>query len=414
MDAIALRRCVEEVVTETPVIDMHTHLFAPQFGKLGLWGIDDLLNYHYLIAELFRSSTVTPERFWALAKAEQADLIWKELFVRNTPLSEATRGVVAVLTALGLDARAPDLSEARAFYQAQRVDNYLNRVLELARVDEIVMTNDPFDEEEANLWKRSLAVDARFHAALRLDPLLNEWSRAMPKIIAQGYDHVRADLENETVADLRRFLDEWIARMRPVYLAVSLPDTFTYPERSVRNRLITEVVLPTCREHKLPFTMMIGVRRSVNPALRGAGDGMGRADVSAVERLCRDYPDNRFLVTMLSRENQHELCVTARKFSNVMPFGCWWFVNNPSIVSEITRERVEMLGTSFIPQHSDARVLDQLIYKWRHARGLIAEVLYDSYHRLLDDGRPVTRPEIERDAARLFSENFREWVGQLG
>ena len=93
---------------------------------------------------------------------------------------------------------------------------------------------------------------------------------------------------------------------------------------------------------------------------------------TALERMCAEYPDVRFLATFLSRENQHELCVAARKFSNLMPFGCWWFLNNPSIVSEITRERLELLGTSFIPQHSDARVLEQLIYKWQHSRDVIA------------------------------------------
>lgn len=102
---------------------------------------------------------------------------------------------------------------------------------------------------------------------------------------------------------------------------------------------------------------MVGVRRGVNSALRSAGDGVGRADVGALERMCAEYPDVRFLATFLSRENQHELCVAARKFSNLMPFGCWWFLNNPSIISEITRERLELLGTSFIPQHSDARIL---------------------------------------------------------
>ena len=113
---------------------------------------------------------------------------------------------------------------------------------------------------------------------------------------------------------------------------------------------------------------------------------------------------------MLSRENQHELCVAARKFSNLMVFGCWWFLNNPSIVSEVTRERLEMLGASFIPQHSDARVLDQLIYKWAHTRAGVADVLCEAYDRLRDSGRGVTREEIERDAARLFSGNFRQWV----
>jgi hypothetical protein len=79
-------------------------------------------------------------------------------------------------------------------------------------------------------------------------------------------------------------------------------------------------------------------------------------------------------------------------------------------VSEITRERFELLGQSFIPQHSDARVLEQLIYKWKHARRQIAGALYDSYQQLLDRGRAITAEEISRDVNRLFSGNFNELV----
>jgi hypothetical protein len=153
------------------------------------------------------------------------------------------------------------------------------------------------------------------------------------------------------------------------------------------------------------------VRRGVNPALRAAGDGVGRGRVDAVERLCAENPGVRFLSTFLARENQHELCVSARKFSNLMPFGCWWFLNNPSIIKEITTERIELLGTSFVAQHSDARILEQLIYKWRHSRRVVAEALAESYGRLLESGRGVTRAEIERDCVRLFDQNFRNWVG---
>ena len=125
--------------------------------------------------------------------------------------------------------------------------------------------------------------------------------------------------------------------------------------------VLREVVIPTAKAHNLPFAMMIGVKRQVNPLLGDAGDSVSRAELSSVEAICRDNPENRFMVTVLSRENQHELCVLARKFANLMPFGCWWFLNNPSIIAEITSERLEMLGTSMIPQHSDCRILEQLI-----------------------------------------------------
>ena len=115
-------------------------------------------------------------------------------------------------------------------------------------------------------------------------------------------------------------------------------------------------------------------------------------------------------MSVLSRENQHELCVYARKFNNLMPFGCWWFLNNPSIVEEITRERLEMLGTSFIPQHSDARVLEQVIYKWNNTRRTMARILSDSYRLLSQDGRGVTRADIQRDVTRLFRSNAEAWI----
>jgi len=81
-------------------------------------------------------------------------------------------------------------------------------------------------------------------------------------------------------------------------------------------------------------------------------------------------------------ENQHELCVLARKFRNLHLFGCWWFTNVPSVIDEITRLRLELLGLSFTPQHSDARVLDQLIYKWTHFRRILAGALTDQYSDL--------------------------------
>jgi len=94
----------------------------------------------------------------------------------------------------------------------------------------------------------------------------------------------------------------------------------------------------------------------------------------------------------------------------LLPFGCWWFVNTPSLVEEITRMRLEMLGTSFIPQHSDARVLEQLIYKWRSSRRTIAPVLADAYRLLIEDGRVVTRDVIQKDVERLFQTNFERFL----
>ena len=71
------------------------------------------------------------------------------------------------------------------------------------------------------------------------------------------------------------------------YMAVSLPDTFQYPEESTRAQLLREVVLPACRELGIPLSTMIGVRLQVNPAIKLAGDAVGKADLRALENMCR-------------------------------------------------------------------------------------------------------------------------------
>jgi hypothetical protein len=401
---------VEEVLNATKLIDIHTHLFAPAFGTLGLSGIDDLLTYHYLEAEFFRSSSVSPAEYWALNKRQRADAIWQALFVENSPLSEATRGVIAVLHAFGLDTAPATLKSLREFFNEQDLPGHMEQVFQLAGIDSVVMTNDPLDPAEISLWNANIEPDPRFHCALRLDRLVNEWEfQGAAGVAAQGFD-VNADPGGRTISEVRRFIGMWCARMSPVYMAISLPDTFQFPGDDLRTRLLRDAVLPACRELDIPLALMIGVRRQSNPVLRLAGDASGRADLRCLESLCGGFPENRFLVTVLSRENQHELCVYARKFSNLMPFGCWWFLNNPSIVEEITRERLEMLGTSFIPQNSDARILEQLIYKWRNTRRTLAPLLSESYKLLAEEGRPITRFDVTRDVTRLFRGNFQKWT----
>jgi hypothetical protein len=406
-----IESAVQDALTTTQCVDMHTHLYPAAFGKIGLWGIDELLTYHYLEAEFFRHSDVKPEEYWALSKREQANAIWKTLFVENTPISEATRGVIAVLKAFGLPTIAADLREAREFFSEQSPEAHINNVLRMAEVSTVVMTNDPLDPEEMPVWLKGVRIDARFQPVLRLDRILREWSDPWQQLVGLGYN-VDSRASAVCIAEIRRFLSDWCHRMRPIYMAVSLPDTFEFPANTPQGILLREAVLPACREFDLPLSLMIGVRRQVNPRIRLAGDAVGRADLRSLETVCRKYPDNRFLVSVLSRENQHELCVYARKFNNLMPFGCWWFLNNPSIVEEITRERIEMLGTSFIPQHSDARVLEQLIYKWRNTRRTLAPILAGSYRTMIEDGRDVTRQDVQRDVEKLLRSNFEKWVGR--
>jgi hypothetical protein len=399
-----LARKVEEAVASVEVDDIHTHLYDPAFGDLLLWGIDELLVYHYLVAEGFRVTSMRYEEFWSLSKSEQAELIWGELFLKHSPISEACRGVLTTLHKLGIEPRKKDLAAIRQWFARWNAADYTTHCMEIARVKSICMTNSPFDDVERPVWERGFARDERFKAALRIDPLLLSWEKIAPRLQAS------TDLNAQTIAIVLRFLADWTHRMNAQFVMVSLPPDFAYPDASPCAQLIERAVLPHCLEFNLPFAVMPGVRRAVNPQLQLAGDGLARSNLDALQNLCAANPKNKFLCTILARENQHELCVLARKFRNLHVFGCWWFMNIPSLIDEITRMRLELLGLSFTAQHSDARVLDQIIYKWDHSRAIVTRVLTEKYEQLAGAGWEPTGAEITRDVRALFGGSYQEFL----
>lgn len=401
---------VDDAITRTPIYDLHTHLYPADFGPYMLWGIDELLTYHYLIAETVRATNIPYPKYWAMTQRQQADLNWRTLFIERAPVSEACRGVVTVLHKMGLDLSGKNLDDYRDWYAGQKPAEFVGKVFGLANVHTAVMTNDALDPGERAIWLKGGDVDPRFKGALRVDPLLYGWPAVADTLRGFGYQ-VGSDLGAGSMREIRRFLNEWIDRIKALYVAVSLSPDWRYPDDSAMTRVIQEAILPVTQERNIPFAVMIGVKRQVNPQLRLAGDSLGKADIDSLGRLCERNPDNKFMVTMLSRENQHELCVTARKFPNLFLFGCWWFLNNPSLIEEMTRMRMELLGTSFVPQHSDCRILDQLVYKWEHSRRIIGKVVTDKFVDLAASGWGVTEAEVKRTVEGYLRGNVEEFFG---
>ena len=400
-------------------------------------------------------ATMTPEDFFAMTKRQQADAIWNALFLGRLPLSEACRGVVTALRALGLsnEVESRDLEKIRGFYAEFRkrgvegAEEFSKLVHKAAGVRYNVMTNIPFDTNEAKYWRPERKLYSKnYRSALRVDPLLaGDKNTIENSLAAAGYD--------KTLEGARQYLRDWCDTVKPEYMMASTPHDFIYAEGDLSSRakrsvneeamkepgafaelvsdpsictpaeddapsvisehseFLSDVLMKVSEERDLPIALKIGAHRGVNPRLGSAGDGMvAFADAGMLGRLCDRFPRVRFLATFLSRNNQHEACVLASKFRNLHIYGCWWYCNNPSIIREITHMRMEMLGTAFTAQHSDARVLDQLLYKWAHSRTVIASVLVVHVERLIESGWKPLRSEIRRDIARLFGGSYEEFM----
>jgi hypothetical protein len=421
---------------------------------------------------MIASPKISPQEFYTQTKQKQANDIWKTLFIDRTPISEACRGVITTLTALGLQKEVEnrDLNAIRSFYKSfrdkgqQGAEEFCNLVYKTAGLQYAIMTNIPFDQNEAQHWRPKKEYSSHFRSALRVDPLLCGDTKTIEKaLVLSGID--------KTIDGAKQYLNEWIDVMKPEYMMASTPHDFVLKEKEMGNNnynngllssvknmgvnesamsvpgafadissamgnnnncdpsecdvgeeemaslinensnFLSDVLMKVCEERDLPIALKIGAHRGVNPNLGSAGDGVvAFADSNILARLCTKFPKVRFLVTFLSKNNQHEACVLCSKFRNLHLYGCWWFCNNPSIIKEITKMRVEMLGTAFTAQHSDARVLDQLIYKWSHSRAVIADVLVGEVRKLVESGWIVRRGDIRKDVKRLFGGSYEEFM----
>ncbi|KAF4043181.1 hypothetical protein GN244_ATG04663 [Phytophthora infestans] len=414
---------VREAVASVQIIDVHTHLFPPSHGKLMLWGVNELLTYHYLVAEFLQTAAMQVEEFNSYSKERQAALIWQHLFVDRSPVSEACRGVLTTLHLLGLDhlVAKRDLAAIQEWFKQQDADEYVDTVFRLSGLKYAVMTNIPFEPEEARHWLGDPSTNTPppvwsrkyFRSALRVDQvLLGDWASIGPTLDVLKLPH--------TLAGVRTLLEKWIDIMKPEYFMSSVPIFFEYPDENAPKsaadalpngaELLLQVLLPLAEEKKLPIALKFDSVRPINARYGVAGDGVKPSNVDILIKLCNNFPRVKFLATFLSRVNQHEVTVTANKFRNLHLYGCWWYCNNPSIIEELTRMRIEILGTAFTSQHSDARVLDQLIYKWSHSRDVIGEVLVDMYEKLFATGWKVSKRDIERDVQRLFGQSYEDFM----
>mmetsp|Transcript_24501 Transcript_24501/g.53298 ORF Transcript_24501/g.53298 Transcript_24501/m.53298 type:complete len:958 (+) Transcript_24501:107-2980(+) len=422
-----LEGAIHQEVDAAEAADVHTHLFSVGHGeKLMKYGIDEMLTYHYLVSQFLSGSTMDADEFYQLETREQANLVWKALFVDSSPLSEPCRGVLTTLQALGLqeEVAARDLDAIRRWYSGQKPDMFNEKMMRLARLRYVVTTHDPFEADQLESCLAPPVVAPRYHCALALDKLIEgDW-----KAVREALTKAKEDC---TLRGALQLLQHCVEKLLPFFLTVATPHDFQYEPTHVddaeriRDLPLTEenasvlthsvvidlVVLPLCKATNLALSLRMGTCRGICPALRLGGDGFGPAQLKALGTLCLSEPEVKFLATVLRRADQHELAVLSSKFRNLHIWGCWWYCNNPSVVTEVTNLRMELLGTNFTFQASSARVHDQLIYKWIHARSLLKKALAAKYSELLATGWRVSRGDIRRDVGQLLGGAFEEFLG---
>lgn len=399
---------VHRIVHNTPIVDIHTHLFPPTFNTLFSYGIDDILTYHYLIEDFFcKKRNINPKLFFSKSKEEQARLVWEVLFVENTPLSEACRGVITILEIFKLEGKNYD--EIKEFFDAHKnnLNDYTSLIFALTKISHVYMTNNLFDLNEMYYWENNTDVHYKFQSTYRLDVLLDS-KKAELILGVMSALHLKSNsvinLSDKYISAVFTYLNSYLDRIKPEYIMLSL--SYNIASDEYANLVLTKIIIPYAKQTKLSIFLKLGTDRQANPELQLAGDSLGDVDMGWLRDICKNNPDVRFAVTVLSMNNQHTLAVLCKKFQNLYIYGCWWYCNTPSQIRAITNMRLELLGNTFTFQHSDSRVMEQLLYKWEHSKKILIDILNEKYQDLEQKGYAINDNKIRKDITSLFGHDL--------
>jgi glucuronate isomerase len=413
-------RLAEELFTQIchiPLIDPHTHIDARQPVARSL---ADLLDYHY---------------FTELAHSTGTD---KAVLTSAVEPRERVRAVIYAMAQF--DNTMPYqwfLGIARAFFnfQGERVSladcgwlcdraeklmirpDWEERVLKQSNLEKVFLTNE-FDDS-LNGFNTS-----RYIPCLRVDDLVfHLHTQSVRSRLAKATNTEIGDVDS-----LRRaigLLFEHFTRHEARACAISLPPDFApepVPKAELDRALRQEstnstlasgvfwLIAEHCQTCKLPFDLMIGVRRKVFE--KGVPQGQDlfdrRTSLMQFARLFNAFPDVTFCVSVLSSGQNQELVSFGWIFPNVIPCGHWWYSNLPAYIAPDLRARLQGVPkTKLIGYYSDMYKLEFALPKFNMYRRVLAQVIADDFVRphLLTEiqGIELARFLLRDNARRIYN-----------
>ncbi|HQR08019.1 MAG TPA: glucuronate isomerase [Gemmatales bacterium] len=399
-------------LAEMPLIDPHTHINPHQPAAQT---IDDLLGYHYY-TELAHSVGMPH----APLHASFDPLERTRTILRHSQHYENTVQwswfIELCQTFFGWESDRIVENDADCLRKSAQEKcsqpNWSEQVLKRSNIEKVFLTND-FDDPLTG-FDKSLYVPC-----LRTDDLvfkLNEPTVHQRLLKATGTDVVDAKSLNKALDRLFVHFKKNGAKA----CAISLPPHFEpspvsdqeltaamkHKETEVIARGTFWHIAEHCREHRLPFDLMVGVNRRVyeNGVFQGQDLFDQRTSLIQYARLFNAFPTVPFCISVLSSKQNQELASYSWIFPNVVTSGHWWYSNVPCLIEQDLAMRLQVVPmTKQIGYYSDAYKLEFVLPKFNMYRHILARLLTQHYvfdrqwseERAVSLGQQLLRRNVE-------------------
>jgi hypothetical protein len=401
MSAATLAQSLEEALSETPLLDVHTHLVG---GKLGARGLHDVLLYHMVVSDLLAADCPTgarltpfpdwPSREEARSRIEEAVPFLP--FIENTSSWWGVRLILedlydwrAPITAgnwTQLDDRIRERADDRGWHHSILNRLHIERTgTEWARrgrgedddrlqyaLEWGFFTRAQWGEYDTALyelercWGKQPESPSPIGGGLRpstertlrtledVRTAIRHYVGAIPygRILATA-THLSTDIHYRLVSDGE--MERALARRREAGPA----------ERDIYASYVHEVFLGELekRGREIVFQFSLGAE----PLPHETASRLSQSTIAQLAEMVGRHPGLRFQCFLASRHANQSLCTLARELPNFSLAGYWWHNFFPDVMRQIMAERLEMLPVNKqIGFFSDAYCLE-----WTYAKAVI-------------------------------------------
>lgn len=408
---------LEGELAKIPLVDSHSHVPGPDPVSRTL---DDILGYHYY-TELAHSCGM-PQT--CLAKDHDPMARCREILgflprMKNTAQYRWFTHICREF--LGFKGAHPDARDAEELWHEARAvfsrPDWEKKVWQKTNLACVFLTND-FDDPLEGF------DTTRYIPCLRTDDLVFHLHHGAVRNRlekATGIAPATAGKVREAIGKLFAHFKSRGARA----CAISLPPGFTPGrvadgdlDRALENpvagcpdlsRGVFWILAEHCRDHGLPFDLMIGVNRRVYEGGVYQGQDLfdRRTSLTQYAALFNAFPTVTFPVSVLDGAQNQELASHAWIFPNVIAHGHWWYANVPSIIERDLRDRLNAVpAVKLVGYYSDAYKMEFILPKCAMFRGILGRVLANDFvapgHLTEEEAVGVARQLLEGNSRRIF------------
>lgn len=401
-------------IERIPMIDIHSHvdIDTPAAGDLS-----DIALYNHLQTEL-KSAGVAHEALEGSGPARVNAILPHLSKIRNTSTYWCLTQILEDVYDTG-PLHEADIQSLQEKVSKTAADlNWPKTVLDKANVSRVFITAD---------WRSRMPAKSEcFIPILRLDSLINElhFPRTLDRLneVADMTIYEAGDLKKAVNAIFEKavaagavgvsasfnpqidFEDGSRDSADRILSLVMLGQKTNRDDRRALRSYVMRVVLEACAEHRLPFQLMLGVRRPVaDDRVISAFEPEMMAGYAA---LFSRHPRVRFDVFVSNEILAHELAVISGIYRNVYASGYWWYLSVPTHIRKMIRERIEMLPMNkSCGFFSDAYCVEWVYGKSRLIRREMAFALAEmvTEHYLTEgDAIEIAKQYFEENPKRLY------------